>query len=61
MGVLCLSVRFSWLIKGGVAPTAGPISSPSLGSVKLKDISVVEHWNQNKSFLLTSDILWSHG
>lgn len=48
MGVLCLSVCFSWLISGGVAPTTGPISSPSLGSVKWKEISVVEkhNWNQ---------------
>lgn len=42
MGVLCLSVCFSWLIRGGVAPTTGPISSPSLGSVKWKEISVIE-------------------
>ena len=39
MGVLCLSVCFSWFISGGVAPTAGPINSPSLGSVKWKEIS----------------------
>lgn len=40
MGVLCLSVCFSWLIRGGVTPTTGPISSPSLGRVKWKEISV---------------------
>lgn len=34
MGVLCLTVCFSWLIRGGVAPVAGPIRSSSLGSVK---------------------------
>lgn len=45
MGVLCLSVCFSWLIRGGVAPTAGPISSPSLGSVKWKEISGAEKDN----------------
>ena len=51
MGVLCLSDCFSWLIRGGVAPAAGPISSPSLGSVKWKEISVVEKhsWNQMRS------------
>lgn len=47
MGVLCLSVCFSWLIRGGVTPTTGPISSPSLGSVKWKEISEVgkQNWN----------------
>lgn len=48
MGVLCLSVCFSWLIRGGVAPTTGPISSPSFGSVKWKEISVEgnQNWDQ---------------
>lgn len=50
MGVLCLSVCFSWLISGGVAPTTGPIKSPSLGRVKWNEMSVVEthEWNQVK-------------
>lgn len=42
IGVLCLSVCFSWLMRGGVAPTAGPISSPSLGSVKWKEMSAAK-------------------
>lgn len=42
MGVLCLSVCFSWLISGGVAPTTGPIKSPSLGRVKWNEMSVAE-------------------
>lgn len=45
MGVLCLSVCFNWLIRGGVTPTTGPISSPSLGSVKWKEISVKTRQN----------------
>lgn len=50
MGVLCLSVCFSWLISGGVAPTTGPIKSPSLGRVKWNEMSVAEthEWNQVK-------------
>lgn len=48
MGVLCLSVWLSWLIRGGVAPMAAPISSPSLGSVKWKEISA-EGSNSNSS------------
>lgn len=39
MGVLCLSVLFSWGRRGGVAPGAGPISSPSFGRVKWKEMS----------------------
>ena len=39
MGVLCRGVCFSWLTRGGVATTAGPIRSPSLGRVKLNGIS----------------------
>lgn len=42
IGVLCLSVCFSWLMRGGVAPTAGPISSPSLGRVKWKEMSAAK-------------------
>lgn len=42
MGVLCLSVCFSWLMRGGVTPTAGPISSPSLGRVKWKEMSAAK-------------------
>jgi len=39
MGVLCLGVCFSWLTRGGVAITAGPIRSHSFGRVKLNGIS----------------------
>lgn len=42
IGVLCLSVLFNWERKGGVAPTAGPISSPSLGRVKWKEMSAAD-------------------
>lgn len=54
MGVLCLRVCFSWLIRGGVAPTTGPISSPSLGSVKWKEMSVVR--KENERYWITSTI-----
>lgn len=55
MGVLCLSVCFSWLMRGGVAPTAGPISSPSLGSVKWKEISVRRKGVDSESRMLITN------
>lgn len=42
MGVLCLSVLFRWGKRGGVAPSAGPISSPSFGRVKWKEMSAAD-------------------